>query len=227
MKKPLRIGRGQIGALFIDFQEEHRQDARYLVEHYGAVLANAGRLQAAARRNAAPVYHCAYVVDMAEFSAALHPVQPDGRSAFSDKNDPLTAVCHEVAPGPNERLLVKNQASAFGAGPALGAQLKAAGMPWLAVCGVWTEACVAASVQDAIRLGLRVLLVKDACGSGSGAMHQTGILNLANRLYGGAVVDTGAACRLLDGQTVDAWQVQGAVPLRYTWADAAELYRAL
>lgn len=227
MKKPLRIGRGQIGALFIDFQEEHRQDARYLVEHYSAVLANARRLQAAARCNAAPLYHCAYIVDLAEFSAPLHPAQPDGRSVFSDKHDPLTAVCHEVAPGPGERLLVKNQASAFGAGSALGAQLKAAGMPWLAVCGVWTEACVAASVQDAIDLGLRVLLVKDACGSGSSAMHQTGILNLANRLYGGAVVNTDEACRLLDGQTVNAWQVQGSVPLRYSWANAAELYAAL
>src|SRR6218665_331946 len=98
MKKPLRIGRGQIGALFIDFQEEHRQDARYLGEHYGAVLANAGRLQAAARRNTAPVFHCAYVVVMPGFSAPLHPVQPAGRSSFSDKNDPLTTLCHEVAP---------------------------------------------------------------------------------------------------------------------------------
>jgi maleamate amidohydrolase len=37
-------------------------------------------------------------------------------------------------------------------------------------------------VKEAIDLGSRVLLVKDACGSGSMAMHQTGILNLANRL---------------------------------------------
>ena len=47
-------------------------------------------------------------------------------------------------------------------------------------------------MKQAVDLGFRVILVKDACGSGSTAMHQTGILNLANRLYGGAVIDTEA-----------------------------------
>ena len=33
--------------------------------------------------------------------------------------------------------------------------------------------------------------------------------------------------RLLAGETVDASQVEGAVPLRCTFADAAEVYRQL
>ena len=55
--------------------------------------------------------------------------------------------------------------------------------------------------EVALKLGFRVVLVKDACGSGSIAMHQTGILNLANRLYGGAITDTAGACRLMAGRT--------------------------
>ena len=39
--------------------------------------------------------------------------------------------------------------------------------------------------------------------------------------------DTDGACRLMDGETIDAWQVQGSVPLRFTFEDAAELYRGL
>lgn len=100
-------------------------------------------------------------------------------------------------------------------------------MEWLVIAGVWTEACVDATVKDAINLGLHVLLVKDGCGSGRLAMHQTGILNLANRLYGGAVVGTEAACALLEGDTVEAWRVEGSVPLRYTFENAAKLYGEL
>jgi len=95
------------------------------------------------------------------------------------------------------------------------------------VAGVWTEACIAATVRDALALGFRVLVVKDACASGTEAMHQTAILNLANRLYSGAVVATPDAIRLMDGQTIDAWQVQGPVPLRFTYTTAAALYEAM
>ena len=39
--------------------------------------------------------------------------------------------------------------------------------------------------------------------------------------------DTDAACRLMAGETVEAWMVQGSVPLRFTYENAAELYDAL
>ena len=190
------------------------------------MLANVQRLQNAARDNAIPLYHFAYIVDVASASTRpFHPVLPDGRSAFSDKNDPLTELCPEVAPQGDEPLIVKSEASAFGTG--FGRDLQAKGIEWLFVAGVWTEACVDATVKDAIRLGFRVVLVKDACGSGSAAMHQTGILNLANRLYGGAVVDTSGACRLMAGETIDAWQSPGPVPFRFTFDNASELYDGL
>jgi maleamate amidohydrolase len=226
MKKPITLPRGKIAALFIDLQEEHRQDPRYLVDGFGDVVANAARLQQAARAAGAPLYHFAYVVDLtAGDGRPYHPVMPDGRSAFSDKDDPLTAICREVAPQDGEPLIVKSEATAFRDG--LADELRGRGIEWLAIAGVWTEACVDATVKDAIGYGFRVLLVKDACGSGSRAMHQTGILNLANRLYGGAVVSTDAACRLLAGETAPAWQVEGAVPLRYEAETLGKLYAAL
>ncbi|MET2829977.1 isochorismatase family protein [Mesorhizobium shangrilense] len=226
MKSPISIKRGTVAAVFIDLQEEHRQDPRYLVEGFAGVLANVRRLQAAARQYHVPLYHWAYIVDLDKQDRPFHPLDADGKSAFSDKSDPLTAICHEVAPADGEALLIKAEASAFRSGPATG-DLRSAGIEWLVVAGVWTEACIDASVKDAVAGGFRVLLVKDACGSGSAAMHQTGILNLANRLYGGAVVDTDAACRLLAGETVTAWQVEGSVPLRFTFDNAARLYAEL
>ncbi|RWD69041.1 isochorismatase family protein [Mesorhizobium sp.] len=225
MKTPISIRRGTVAAVFIDLQEEHRKDKRYLVEGFADILANVQRLQEAARRNFVPLHHWAYIVDLAA-ARPFHPVDESGKSAFSDKDDPLTAICHEVAPRNGEAMLVKQEASAFGRND-FADKLKAAGIEWLVIAGVWTEACIDATVKDAVALGFRVLLVKDACGSASAAMHQTGILNLANRLYGGAVCNTLDACRLLAGDTVNVWQVEGSVPLRFTFENAARLYAEL
>ena len=226
MKQRIFLPPERAAALFIDMQEEHRQDRRLLAVGFDRVVANVQRLQAAARGHGVPLYHFAYVVDVSSAATRpFHPVLPDGRSAFSDKDDPLTAICAEVAPAGEERLIVKTQASAFGAG--LGDELRAGGIEWLVVAGVWTEACVDATVKDALAQGFRVLLVKDACGSGSMAMHQTGILNLANRLYGGAVADTAGACRLIAGETVEAWRPDRPVPIRYDLDTVASLYDGL
>ena len=225
MKRSLSVPRAKAAALFIDLQEEHRRDPRYLVAGFDVILANVRALQQGARGAGIPVLHATYVVDPA-VRRPFHPVMADGTSAFSDKSDPMTAICPEVAPAEGEMLLIKAEASAFGA-ISLADDLKARQVEWLVVAGVWTEACVDATVKDAMALGFRVVVVKDACGSGTGAMHQTAILNLANRLYGGAVTSTETACRLLGGDTVDAWQVEGAVPLRFTFANAAALYESL
>ncbi|TGS15075.1 isochorismatase family protein [Mesorhizobium sp. M2E.F.Ca.ET.209.01.1.1] len=225
MKTPISIRRGTVAAVFIDLQEEHRRDKRYLVEGFADTLANAQRLQEAARRNFVPLHHWAYIVDLAK-ARPFHPVDESGKSAFSDKDDPLTSICHEVAPQNGEAMLVKQEASAFGKND-FAQKLKASGIEWLVIAGVWTEACIDATVKDAVALGFRVLLVKDACGSASAAMHQTGILNLANRLYGGAVTNTLDACRLMAGDTVSVWQVEGSVPLRFTFENAAQLYAEL
>lgn len=227
MKAALSIDTTKAAALFIDLQEEHRRDSRYLVEGFGTIIANVQRLQQAARRTGIPVLHAAYKVDFArQPSKPFHPVMADGTSAFSNADDPLSAICGEVAPVGGETVFVKADASTFAAGDAA-LRLKGQGLEWLFVAGVWTEACVAATVKDAVELGFRVVLVKDACGSGTTAMHQIGILNIANRLYGGAVTDTAGACRMMDGETVEAWAVKGAAPLRFTYENAADLYKSL
>jgi nicotinamidase-related amidase len=227
MKTPLVIDPAKCALLCVDLQEEHRKDSRYLVEGFDRILERVQRLQAVARETGIPVFHSAYVVDtQAQPAKTFHPLMSDGRSAFSDVNDPLSAVCPEVGPHGDEVLLIKTDASSLAQGD-LPLLLRAHGAEWLLIAGVWTEACIAATVKDAIALGFRVLLVKDACGSGSIAMHQTAVINLANRLYGGAVTTTEAACRLMGGETVDAWMVQGSVPLRFSYENAAAIYDEL
>lgn len=226
MRAPLHIPAARLMAGFIDLQEEHRQDSRYLVEEFHVLLRNVRRLQAAAREEGIAVRHWAYVVDVHD-QRPFNPKSASGRPIFSPKGDPRTRVCPEVAPEPGEPLTLKSEPSALSRDSGTALELLARGVEWLLVAGVWTEGCVDATVKDAVAQGLRVLLVKDACGSGTRAMHQAGILNIANRLYGGAVTDTEGACQLMRGEGITAWQLQGSAPLKYTFENAGRMYGGL
>ncbi len=227
MHKELTLPLGKTALVLVDLQEEHRLDQRHLVSGYQEVLRNARRLLAAARSNNTAVFHAAYVRDFSvQPRRPFEPVDCDGTPCFSNGDTELTAICPEVAPQENEDTITKQDASCF-KGTSFAETLAEADTEYLLVCGVWTEACIAATVRDAMKHRLRVLLVKDACGSGSTTMHQSGIVNLANRLYGGAVVDTAIACSLLAGEPMQAWHCEKTVPLRFDADTLAEIYNAL
>jgi nicotinamidase-related amidase len=227
MRHHLSIDPKRTALILVDLQEEQRHDPYYVVAGFDAVLANACMLLDAARANGVRVIHVAYVRDFQKVPRRpFEPVTADGRPTFSDAASPQTAICAEVAPRAGETVLSKNDASAFSTGE-LEPLLHAASVEWLIVAGVWTEACVAATVRDAIPRGLRVLLVKDACGSGTVAMHQTGILNLANRLNGGAVANAEAASGLIAGAAADVWVAEKQVPILFGYGDAERQYETL
>lgn len=227
MHAELTLDPKKTALLVIDLQEEQRSEPLSAAADFDKVLANTAGLLKAARAGGVTVFHAAYVRDF-----AVRPPRPfeprgeDGGPTFSQSDSPLVAICHEVAPVEGEAVLSKNDASAFEEG-SLRSRLETLGIEWLVLCGVWTEACVAASARDATALGFRVLLVKDACSSGTAAMHQTGILNLANRLYGGGIADTDRAEALLLGNAANVWRSTMPVPFRYTLEDAPALYAGL
>lgn len=227
MRQTLTLDPERTALLLVDLQEEQKHVLEYRVEGIYDILANARRLLDTARSRAVKVFYAAYKRDFDKVPPRpLEHRSADGGPAFSNKDSPLTAICAEVAPRAGEPVIYKNDASAFCEGD-LEPLLRQARVEWLVVAGVWTEACVAATVRDAIGHGLRVLLVKDACGSGTKAMHQTGIINLANRLSGGAVTGTETACRLMAGSAAEVWVAERPVPLLFGYADAEKLYEAL
>ena len=227
MRQMLTFDPERTALLLVDLQEEQKHVPEFTVEGIDGILTNARRLLDAARGRAIKVFFAAYKRDFDKVPPRpLEYRSADGGPAFSNKESPLTAICAEVAPRAGEPVIYKNDASAFCEGD-LEPLLRKARVEWLIVAGVWTEACVAATVRDAIAHGLRVLLVKDACGSGTKAMHQTGIVNLANRLSGGAVTATATACRLMAGSSAEVWVAERPVPLLFSYADAEQLYEAL
>jgi maleamate amidohydrolase len=227
MRQALALEPRRSALILVDLQEEQRHVPHYAVADFASVIANAKALLSAARSRELLTVHAAFRRDFdAVPPRPLEPLSPDGGPAFSDKNSPLIAICSEVSPAKGEPVIHKNDASAFSEGE-LERLLRRDKIEWLIVCGVWTEACVAATVRDAIAGGYRVLLVKDACGSGTRAMHQTGILNLANRLSGGAVASTETALRLIAGEKADVWIAERPAPILFGYDDAEKLYKSL
>lgn len=227
MRQTLSISPKRAGLVLVDFQEEQRTAPLYAVANFAEVLANAKALLGCARARGVLIAHAAYKRDLATVPRRpFEMVSDDGRPAFSDITSPLTEICAEVTPRDGEAVLLKNDASAFCEGE-LEPLLRRSHIDWLIVAGVWTEACVAATVRDAITCGFRVLLVKDACGSGTVAMHQTGVLNLANRLYGGAVASTAAAQQLMAGAAADVWVAERPAPILFSYEDAERLFMSL
>ena len=227
MKKAITLEPRRTALLLVDFQEEQRQHPSVAVEGFETVMANARKLLLSARARKIHVFHSAYRRDFDLCPPRpFEPLTADGAPAFSDKTSPLTAICKEVVPINGERVIFKNDASAFSEG-SLQPAMRKAEIEWVIIAGVWTEACVAASVRDAMAAGFRVLLVKDACGSGTETMHQTAVLNIANRLYGGAVTGAATALKLMSGDEADVWVLERPAQIRFTYSDAAELYSSL
>jgi nicotinamidase-related amidase len=227
MKARITLDKRRAALLLIDLQEEQRSDPLYRVAGIDSILANVRLLLESARAQGVAVFHAAYERDFRRVPPRpFEPTGNDGGPTFSAAGKSATAICAEVAPLAGEPVIIKNDASAFCEGTLL-PLLREAGIEWLIVGGVWSEACVAASVRDAIAVGFRVLLVKDACGSGTAMMHETAILNLANRLYGGAIANTARALALMAGKSTEVWVPERPVPILFDYGNADELYAGL
>ncbi|MGH6926832.1 MAG: isochorismatase family protein [Dongiaceae bacterium] len=216
----------QVAVLIVDLQEEQGPSGM-AVENFSTVLGNAARVIAAARAAGSPVIHARFVRDLS--TVPLRPFEPvtaDGSPTFSAAGTAGIEIRAEVAPADGELVLDKQALSCF-SNPSLVPHLRSRGIESLIVCGVWTEACVGLSVRDAIGHGLRVLLVKDACGSGTEFMHRIAILNIANRLYGGSVISTEGARALLAGRSCTVRTLEWPVPFRFAAADVDRLYDGL
>lgn len=213
--------------LVIDLQNEYRPGAAWPVVGYDAVLANAARLIEAAHAAGIPVIH------------AQAWVKPEERDGYARQEEILTEefrsavagsegadICAEVAALPSDIVIHKHWPSAFRRTD-LSQRLADLKIENLVITGVLTDSCVTESVFDAVYQGFRVWLVKDACGSMSEAMHRTGMLDMANRLYGGGILRMPEAVKALAGHSFESWRYTRPVEFVYTLETVDGLYEAL
>lgn len=213
--------------LAIDLQNEYRNGAAYPVEGFDDVLSIASTVMAAARTAGRPVIHVQAWVE--EDDRGAYPLLNDGLpenkgSAVAGSDG--AELCAETGPAAGETVIRKRWPSAFKETSLLD-HLRDSGITDLFIVGVWTDSCVRASVFDAVYRGFHVRIVKDACGSGTEAMHRTAVLDMANRLYGGSVLAGEQAVAAFSGRPYAGWHCSHPIELPYTVATIDSLYEAL
>ncbi|MBB3770355.1 nicotinamidase-related amidase [Angulomicrobium tetraedrale] len=213
--------------ILIDLQNEYRPGATWAIIGYDSVLANAAQLLATARKAGICVVHAQfYVRDEERGDYALHDEAAGETFRSAVAGEPGAEICAEVAPQDGDIVLHKNWPSAF-RHTDLEARLKARGIETLVVAGVLTDSCVTATVFDAVYLGFHVFLVKEACGSLSEAMHRTGMLDMANRLYGGGILRMPEVLKALEGKAFRGWLCTRPVEFAYSLDNVNALYDSL
>lgn len=104
------------------------------------------------------------------------------RSVLTYVGSPDARILPEIAPQPGDIVLNKVSRSAFNSS-GLDQVLRNMGMTGLAVAGVATNACVAATAFDAADRGYRTVLVEDACAGIDPLLHDATLL-IFSHLYG-------------------------------------------
>lgn len=108
------------------------------------------------------------------------------------------AEWYGVSPADGEIRVVKRGYSGF-LGTPLELLLRQEGIGWLAVCGLTTECCVAATATDACQLDWPVLIPVDATAAYEQSLHTAALTQLA--LNVAVLTDTAELARLWTGAT--------------------------
>lgn len=93
---------------------------------------------------------------------------------------PAVEVDDRLAAAPGEQLLVKKYASSF-FGTDLASRLTSLGIDTLLITGCTTSGCVRATAVDAVQLGFRPMVIREAVGDRSPAAHDQALFDLQQK----------------------------------------------
>lgn len=208
----MEISADRTALVLIDLQDNSLESADWPVHDYSRVVGRASQLLDAARSKGVKIAHVAL-----EFEPDAYAIPPNlPRVAAPTRIEDLTdAISTQVAPRDGEVVFLKAYRSAFFE-TGLHDHLVAKGVDTLIIAGVWTDACIFASVIDALRAGFKVILAEDALGTQTTGMHQVAIVNMANRLYQGMISNSDAICAAIGtGHNLQGWRFSRAIEFTY------------
>ena len=147
----------------------------------------------AARGGGVPVVHTVvrYAPGLADGGLFVRKV-PGLAVLAEDAPERLGEQVPELAAADGELVIVKQYASAF-FGTSLAATLTAWGIDTVVIGGVSTSGCVRATATDALQHGFRPLVVPEACGDRTAAVHDANLADLAAKYADLVPLDEAAA----------------------------------
>jgi N-carbamoylsarcosine amidase len=161
-----RVGYGERPALVnVDLANAWtRPDNPFTCDGMDVIIPGVQRLLAAARTKSVPVVFTttAYAVTdgpSTDMGLWHHKIPVEVLKLGTD----AVAIDERIAPAPQEHVIVKKFASAFH-GTYLADFLRAAGVDTVIVTGVTMAGCVRHTVEDAIGLGFRPIVVRECVG---------------------------------------------------------------
>lgn len=211
----------------VDLQNENMKEGAWPVHEYGRVLKNAAAVIDAVRTVGVPIIYTRHWLDPRGFTAQrLEPVAKDGRPVHSVAGTWGAEIAAEVKPHNEDIVIDKQRFTAF-YGTNLDLILQKMDVKQIILLGVWTEACLETTFWDALWRDLKILIVKDACGSHTEAMHRTSILDMANWNFGGQIFSAAEMIKALQGKPFQAWSFTKSSAYAYQIDTVDELYEQL
>jgi nicotinamidase-related amidase len=212
----------------VDFQYECLSaDAIWPIENAAAVIDNARVTIEASRAAGIPIIYTKHVLDPRGHNAFRYePKDSQGKPRHSVPDDAMSAFCTELAPAADDIIVEKQRWSGFYC-TQMDLVLRKLDVDHLIMMGVWTESCFETTVWDALWRDYRITIIKDACGTATKLMHMTGILDMANWLYGGRIFKAAEYAKALRGENHACWEFQSQNAYLYTLDTVEQLYNSI
>ena len=119
--------------------------------------------------------------ELPDYSDLLPHMRAFAESASNTRGNKEHEILDVLAPRPGEPVLNKTTMSAFHS-TGFERLLRAWGVEQLLFTGISTNSCVEGTARDAADRGFRCVLVEDACGAASQALHEATCTNFARLL---------------------------------------------
>lgn len=159
-----------------DAKERGLSDAfAYYWRQIAAIVPRIRRMQDACRARQIEVIHvriASTTRDSRESSKGHHL-----RGCLAPADSQEAKFLEEVAPLPNEIVIMKITSSAF-TSSGIDQTLRNLGVRNLIACGVATSSCVEMTVRDAADRNYGVLVVEDACAAATEELHRAALLTM-------------------------------------------------
>ena len=181
----VRLGAGEkLAVLVVDVLKAYQDPGSPLYAGVEDAVAAAVSLVDAARSADVPVVftRVRYAPGLADGGLWVRKVPA---LAVLEEGSPFEGFVDLLRPQRGETVVTKQYASGF-FGTSLDATLRTAGVDTLLIVGLSTSGCVRATVVDAVSLGFRPLVVREAVGDRDQAPHEAALFDIDTK-YGDVI----------------------------------------